>query len=80
MAIGNVAVDGGAEAGGTGNEPNDETRPAGDGEPEAAPGMRAADANDIESRDEAGENAVETTTVHGTEDDAATASSEQEHE
>ena len=51
-----------------------------DGEPEAAPGMRAADANDIDSRDDAGENAVETTTVHATEDDAATASSEQEHE
>ena len=80
MAIGNVATDGEAEAGETGNEPQDDTQTAGDGEPEAAPGMRAADANDIESRDDAGENAVETTTVHETEDDAATASSEQEHE
>jgi segregation and condensation protein B len=89
MAVGNVAVDGEAGAGdadgstetqGAGDEHEAETQPAGDGEPEAAPGMRAADANDIESRDDAGENAVETTTVHETEDDAATASSEQDHE
>ncbi len=78
MALGNLAVDGEADA--AGNEPEAEGQPAGNGEPEAAPGMRAADANEIEARDDAGDNAVETTPVHETEDDAATASSEQEHE
>jgi len=69
MALGNLAVDGEADAGdepGTTDEPT-----AGDGEPEAAPGMRAADANEIEARNHADDNAVETTPVHETEDDEA---------
>ena len=54
-------------------------------EPEAAPGERAADENDIERDHEAHDNAVEMTTVPETEDDASTpsrimASSEQKDE
>ena len=74
MPLGNIAVDADADADAdtTGDEPDTNEQPAGNGEPEAAPGMRAADANEIEARDQAGDNAVETTTVHETEDDAAT--------
>ena len=63
MPVGNMALEGDA----AGNDTPSDTD-----EPEAAPGERAADANEIEARDDAGDNAVETTPVHETEDDAAT--------
>ena len=51
---------------------------ASDGDPEAAPGMRAADENDFLPEENVQDNAVETTTVPMTDDAAAKASSEQE--
>jgi segregation and condensation protein B len=71
MPIGNIAVDAGSD---------NEFQSADADEPEAAPGERAADTNDIEDA-----NAVETTPVEDTEDDAGAleleqASSEQKDE
>jgi segregation and condensation protein B len=79
MPLGNLAIEGEV-----GQDDEQDTESAGDGDPEAAPGERAADANEIETR-AAGDNAVETTTVHETEDEAPAladvqASSEQNDE
>lgn len=77
MPLGDLSVEGDG-----GQEDMQDTESAGDGDPEAAPGSRAADANEIEPGDPAGHNAVETTTVPEQDDDAELieASSEQKDE
>ena len=93
MPIGDIAADENDEKGSDSfsglDEPGDETTSdekesdpfseneslALTGEPEAAPGERAVDTNDIED-----DNAVETTPVETTDDDAELASSEQKDE
>ena len=82
MSIGDIAVDGDADSD-TNNDSNEHPSIDMD-EPEAAPGERAADTNDIENGFEASDNTVETTPVE-TDDDAGSlefeqASSEQKDE
>lgn len=73
MPLGNMPLEGAAPD----NDPADEhENTSTTDDPEAAPGERAADVNDIESDT----HAVETTTVPETDDDAMLASSEQTDE
>ena len=56
---------------------DDHNEHASDGDPEAAPGMRAADENEFLDEENFQDNAVETTTVPMTDDDAETSLAEQ---
>src|SRR4249919_1956287 len=58
-------------------EADDHNEHASDGDPEAAPGMRAADENEFLDEESFQDNAVETTTVPMTDDDAETSLAEQ---
>ena len=58
-------------------EADDHDEHASDGDPEAAPGMRAADENEFLDEETFQDNAVETTTVPMTDDDAETSLAEQ---
>jgi len=76
MPIGDIAAD--TDESGIEEKSIENESPAVTGEPEAAPGERAADTNDIEHGFEASDNTVETTVE--TDDDAELASSEQKDE
>ncbi|GAB3366597.1 SMC-Scp complex subunit ScpB [Lysobacter rhizosphaerae] len=58
-------------------EADEHNEHASDGDPEAAPGMRAADENEFLEEETFQDNAVETTTVPMTDDDAETSLAEQ---
>src|SRR4249919_390836 len=58
-------------------EADDHNEHASDGDPEVAPGMRAADENEFLDEETFQDNAVETTTVPMTDDDAETSLAEQ---